>query len=157
MCGIIPHCVINLHFLTTGEFGGLVIKLCPTLVTPRTVACQAPLSMGFSRQRYWSGLPFPSPGDLPDLGIEPGSPALQAGSVPTELWGKPRTGESDHLLCLLSVQFSCLWFLPAPILYPFFYGITFYLLICSNSLHILDINSWLIMQMTVIIISHYAF
>ena len=46
--------------------------------TPRTVARQAPLSMGFSRQEYWSGLPFPSPGDLPNPGIEPGSPALQA-------------------------------------------------------------------------------
>ena len=44
--------------------------------TPWTVAYQAPLSMGFSRQEYWSGLPFPSPGDLPDPGIEPGSPAL---------------------------------------------------------------------------------
>ena len=60
--------------------GGLVAKLCPTLATPWTVACQATLSMGFSRQEYWSGLPFPSPGDLPDLGIEPGSPALQADS-----------------------------------------------------------------------------
>ena len=49
-----------------------------TLVTPWTVACQAPLSMRFSRQEYWSGLPFPSPGDLPDPGIEPGSPTLQA-------------------------------------------------------------------------------
>ena len=44
--------------------------------TPGTVAYQAPQSMGFSRQEYWSGLPFPSPGDLPDQGIEPGSPAL---------------------------------------------------------------------------------
>ena len=42
--------------------------------------------MGFSRQEYWSGLPFPSPGDLPDPGIEPGSPALQADSSPTELY-----------------------------------------------------------------------
>ena len=57
----------------------------PTLATPLTVACQAPLSMGFSRQDYWSGLPFASPGDLPDPGIEPGSPALQADSLPTEL------------------------------------------------------------------------
>ena len=56
----------------------LVAKLCPTLLTPWAVACQAPLSMGFSRQEYWSGLPFPSPGDLPDPGIEPGPPALQA-------------------------------------------------------------------------------
>ena len=45
-------------------------------VTPWTVAPQSPLSMGFSRQEYWSGLPFPSPGDLPNPGIEPGSPAL---------------------------------------------------------------------------------
>ena len=44
--------------------------------TPWTVAYQAPLSMGFSRQEYWSGLPFPSPGDLPNPGIEPGSPTL---------------------------------------------------------------------------------
>ena len=56
----------------------LVIQSCPTFVTPWTVAHQAPLSMEFSRQQYWSGLPFPSPGDLPDLGTEPRSPTLQA-------------------------------------------------------------------------------
>ena len=56
---------------------------------PQTVACQAPLSMGFSRQEYWSGLPFPSPEDLPDPGIEPGSPAFQADSLPFELQGRP--------------------------------------------------------------------
>ena len=50
-------------------------------VIPWTVACQTPQSMGFSRQEYWSGLPFPSPGDLPDPGIELGSPALQADSL----------------------------------------------------------------------------
>ena len=55
---------------------------------PWTVACQAPLSMGFSRQEYWSGLSFPSPGDLPDPGTEPRSPALQADSLPTELQEK---------------------------------------------------------------------
>ena len=54
-------------------------------VAPWIVACQAPLSMEFSRQEYWSGLSFPSPGDLPDLGIEPGSPVLQADDLPTEL------------------------------------------------------------------------
>ena len=69
--------------------GGLVAKSCTTLATPWTVTCQAPLSMGFSRQEHWSGLPFPSPGDLPDPGIEHGSPALQADSVLTELQGKP--------------------------------------------------------------------
>ena len=49
----------------------------------------ASLSMGFSRQEYWSGLPFPSPGDLPNPGIEPKSPALQADSLPAEPPGKP--------------------------------------------------------------------
>ena len=67
----------------------LVAKSCPTLATPWTVACQPPLSMGFSREECWSGWPFPSPGDHSDSGIEPKSPALQADSLPTELWGKP--------------------------------------------------------------------
>ena len=58
-------------------------------VTPWTVAYQAPPSMGFSRQEYWSGLPFPSPEDIPDPGIEPGFPTLQADSLPSELTGKP--------------------------------------------------------------------
>ena len=57
--------------------------------TPWTVAYQAPPSMGFSRQEYWSGLPFLSPGDLPDLGIEPISPALAGGFFTTESPGKP--------------------------------------------------------------------
>ena len=65
--------------------GGLLAKSCPTLATPWTVARQVPLSMGFSRQEYWSKLPFPSPGDLPDPGIEPRSPALQEDSLLTEL------------------------------------------------------------------------
>ena len=57
--------------------------------TLRNVACQAPQSMGFSRQEYWSGLPRPPPGDLPEAGIEPASPALQADSLLTEPPGKP--------------------------------------------------------------------
>ena len=57
-------------------------------VTLWTVAYQAPLSMGFSRQEYWSGLPFPSPGDLSDPGIEPGSPALEADALTSEPPGK---------------------------------------------------------------------
>ena len=61
-------------------FSGLVIS--DSFVTPWTVAHQAPLCMGFSRQEYWSGLPFPSPGDLPVAGMEPKSPALQADSLP---------------------------------------------------------------------------
>ena len=56
--------------------------------TPWTTAYQAPPSMGFSRQEYWSGLPFPSPGDLPDPGIEPWSPAFQADTLTSEPPGK---------------------------------------------------------------------
>ena len=72
-----------------GAGGGLVTKLCPTLATPWTVACQIPLSVGFSRQEYWSGLPLPSLGDFPNWGIELRSLALKADSLPTELQGKP--------------------------------------------------------------------
>ena len=57
-------------------------------VTPWTVDCQVPLSMGFSRREYWSGLPFLSPGDLPNPGIEPRSPALRADALPSEPPGK---------------------------------------------------------------------
>ena len=68
-------------------YGGLTAKLCPTLATPWMVPCQDPLSMGFSRQGFWSGLSFPSLGDLPNPGIKPRSPALQAEFLPTKLWG----------------------------------------------------------------------
>ena len=60
-----------------------------SLVTPCTVALQASLSMGFPRQEYWSGSPFPSPGDLPNPGIKLGFPALWVDSLPAELPGKP--------------------------------------------------------------------
>ena len=59
--------------------------------TPWTIAHQAPPSMEFSRQKYWSGLPFPSPGDLPNQGIEPGSPTLQADTLPSKPPGNPKT------------------------------------------------------------------
>ena len=59
-------------------------------VTPWTVARQAPLLMGFSRQGYWSELPFPPPSDLPDPGIEPVSPGLEGGFFTTEPPGKPQ-------------------------------------------------------------------
>ena len=68
--------------------GGLIAKSCPTLASPWAVACQTPLSMGFSREEYWSGLPFPSPGDLPDPGIKPRSPALRAETLTSEPPGK---------------------------------------------------------------------
>ena len=68
-----------------GSGGGLGTESSPTLAAPWTVACRAPLSMGFSRQEYWSELPFPSPGGLPNPRIKPWSPALQTGSLPMEL------------------------------------------------------------------------
>ena len=71
---------------------GLVAKLCPTLATPWTAAHQAPLSMGFLRQEYGSGLPFPSPGDLPDPGMESASltsPLLAGRFFNSEPPGKP--------------------------------------------------------------------
>ena len=61
-----------------------VTVLSDSFATPWTVALQAPLSMGFSRQEYWSGWPFPFPGDLHDPGIEPASPALAGGFFTTE-------------------------------------------------------------------------
>ena len=76
-----------------------------------TIAHQAPLSMGFSKQEYWSGLPFPSPGDLPNLGIEPGSPALRADSLLAEPPGKHIKKQRHHFAnkgsnCQ-SYDFSC--------------------------------------------------
>ena len=63
---------------------------CPTLCDPvGNIACQAPLSMEFSRQEYWSGLPFPSPGDLPHPGVELASPAMQTDSLPLSHQGSP--------------------------------------------------------------------
>ena len=78
--------------------------------TPRTVAYQAPPSMGFSRQAYWSGLPFPSPGDLPDPGIEPWSPALQADALTSE--------PVCHTLTLISHGCTCVPHPEAPFHLP---------------------------------------
>ena len=75
--------------------GGLDTKLCWTLATLWTIANQTPLSMGFSRQEYLSRLPFPSLGDLPDPGIEPGSPALQADSLPSYEGSSTFPGDSS--------------------------------------------------------------
>ena len=74
-------------------------------MTPWTIAYQAPPSMGFSRQECWSGLPFPSPGDLPDPGIKPGSPALQADALPSETPGKPNKGNKAEVNVFL--ELSC--------------------------------------------------
>ena len=85
------HCWGKMFTNVSAGGGGLVTTSCPTVATPWTVPRQAPPSMGFSRQEYWSGLPFPSPGDLPNPGIEsmsPVSPELQADSFATEPPGK---------------------------------------------------------------------
>ena len=75
-------------YLRLGMCLNEVAQSCPTLCNPWTIAYQAPPSLGFSRQKYWRGLPFPSPGDLPNPGIEPWSPILQADALPSEPPGK---------------------------------------------------------------------
>ena len=75
----------------------LVAQLCLT-VTPWTVARLDPLSMGFSRQEYWSGLPFPSPEDLSDPGIEPGSLSLQADSLLSELQRRSKNRRNANII-----------------------------------------------------------
>ena len=75
--------------------------------TPGSVARQAPLSMGFSRQEYWSGLPFPSLGDLPNQGIEATSPELQTDSSPSESPGK-NIGDTDFRLAVVKLKLQCL-------------------------------------------------
>ena len=82
-----------------------VVKLLSRVrlfVIPWTVAHQAPPSMGFSRQEYWSGLPFPSPGDLPNSGIKPRSPALWANALTSEPLGK-------HYLVLNQIVVTFIW------------------------------------------------
>ena len=74
----------------------LVAQSCLALCDPMDCSHQAPLSMGFSRQDYWSGLPFPSPGDLLNPGIKPGSPALEADALTTEPPGKPDTSKQRN-------------------------------------------------------------
>ena len=78
-----------------------VAQSYPTLATPWTVDHQAPLSKGFSRQEYWRGLPFPSPGDLPDPGIKPTFPALQVDSLLPEPPGK-----SPQFLGIIKIPLS---------------------------------------------------
>ena len=87
----------------------LVAQLCPTLLRPPwTVACQAPLPMGFSRQEYWSGLPFLPSGNLPNPGTESGFPALQMDSLPSEPPGKSKDIMNSMGKCggCISIHFS---------------------------------------------------
>ena len=78
----------------------LVTQSCLTLCDPMDCSHQAPLSIEFSRQEYWSGLPFPSPGDLPDPGTELRSPALQADSLPSEPPAKPCNIGRTFTMCV---------------------------------------------------------
>ena len=85
---------VNIYAPNIESESEVKVKLLSCLrlfATPWTVAYQAPPSMGFSRQEYWSGLPFPSAGDLPDPGIEPGSPEFQADALTSEPPGKSHT------------------------------------------------------------------
>ena len=85
--GLNPALQLKENSLVTGHC--LVTKSCLTLASPCTVAHQAPLSMGFPRQEYWNGLPFPPSGDLPDPGIKPMPPSLAGGFFTTEPPEKP--------------------------------------------------------------------
>ena len=103
-------------------------------VTPWTIAYQATPSMGFSRQEYWSGLPCPSPGDLPNSGIKPRSPALQVGSLLADPPGKPKNTGVGSLSLLQGIFLTqesnqgllhCRW-----ILYHLSYQINYSLYVC---------------------------
>ena len=103
-----PHSLLGLH-----HFSALASCVCAQLfshvwlfATPWTVACQALLSMGFPRQEYQNGLPFPSPGDLPNPGIEPALPALAGRFFATEPAGKPVVTSNCHFITPLSYQFG---------------------------------------------------
>ena len=87
----------------------LVAQLCPTLCNPMDWSPPGFSVHGFSRQEYWSGLPFPSPGDLPDPGIKPRSPALQADFYHLSHQGSPKGG-NKHRYNLLRICLKC--FLP---------------------------------------------
>ena len=93
MCQCLPK--IAIWHLSKGK----VAKLCPTLCNPMElqVPCQVPLFMEFSRPKYWNGWLFPSPRNLPNPGIKPRSPELQADSLPFEAPGKPKKSGVVHL------------------------------------------------------------
>ena len=80
--------ISGLYYIKQKESESAVAQSCPTFGDPMNRTYQAPPSMGFSKQDHWSGLPFPSPGDCPNPGIKPGSPALQADVLPSESRGK---------------------------------------------------------------------
>ena len=96
LCSYIVH-FCCFFFFFKGSVSGSRSVVSNSFATPWSVVpLQAPLSMEFSRQEYWGGLPFPSPGDLPNPGVEPGSPALQAESLLSEPPGKPLVRIGAH-------------------------------------------------------------
>ena len=91
-----------------------VAQSCPTLCDPWTVAHQAPPSVGFSRQEYWNGLPLPSPGDLPNPGIEPRSPTFQADALTSDKgleFSRRRKGQTSFFSIFLSLSHIKCFFL----------------------------------------------
>ena len=89
LCWNSGWCLLGRPFVTFIGVCLCIFSQAPLFANPWTITLQAPLSMRLSRQEYCSGLPFPSPGDLPNPGIEPGSPALQTDALPSEPPGKP--------------------------------------------------------------------
>ena len=81
-----------------------IAQSCLSLCDPMDYSPPAPLSMGFSRQKYWNGLPFPTPGDLPNTGMESGSPALHADSLLSQPPGKPLILMTQHFCFQESIQ-----------------------------------------------------
>ena len=113
---------------------------CPTLCDTMDVTYQAPPSMGFSRQECWSGLPFPSPGDLPDPGIEPRSPALQADALPSEPPGKSYIyiyiytfSDSFPLWVITNIEYSSLCYIVGP-----FWLSILYIVVCIKKVVLTD-------------------
>ena len=99
---VFPVVMFGCESWTVKKVESEVAQSCPTLCDPMDYPYQAPQSMGFSRQELWSGLPFPSPGNLPNPGMEPRSPALWADALPSELLEKPQRKFSAEELMFLN-------------------------------------------------------
>ena len=101
---IYVECVCLLFFTRTKQVKVKPLSHVRLFATPWTVTHQPLLSVGFSRQEYWSGLPFSSPGDLSDPGTEPRSPALQADALTSEPPGKPRTMQRNIIYSEINIK-----------------------------------------------------
>ena len=118
---VFPPYRCNRHLRKGKERKVKLLSCLRLFATPWTIAYQAPLSMEFSRQEYWSGLPFPSPGDLPEPGNEPRSSALQADTLPSEPPGKP----NRHLTSEIIVKWRWWWVLSHYYLFLNLFNFTF--------------------------------